>query len=105
MAEYQRARELGLFGPDARCPGDRDGPYAALAMVRDTDRGAVDRHRSRAMDQRGVQARVTYSIEPPAGRGNEISGFKAFLGSMPGLVTCLAAAAAGIYLFVFHLAH
>ena len=34
-----------------------------------------------------------------------MSGFKAFLGSTPGLVTCLAAAAAGIYLFVFHLAH
>ena len=34
-----------------------------------------------------------------------MSGFKAFLGSTPGLVTCLAAAAVGIYLFVFHLAH
>ena len=34
-----------------------------------------------------------------------MSGFKAFLGSTAGLFTCLAAAAAGIYLLVFHLAH
>ena len=37
-------------------PGDRDGSYSALAMVRDTDRGAVDRHRSGALDRSGIQS-------------------------------------------------
>jgi len=30
---------------------------------------------------------------------------RSFLGSMAGLITCLVAAALGIYLLVFHLAH
>ena len=34
-----------------------------------------------------------------------MSGFKAFLGSTPGLLTCLVAAALGIYLLAFHLTH
>ena len=33
MAEHQRARELGLLGPDAGCARDRDGSGTADAMV------------------------------------------------------------------------
>jgi multisubunit Na+/H+ antiporter MnhG subunit len=34
-----------------------------------------------------------------------MSQIKSFLGSTAGLITCLAAAALGIYLLIFHLAH
>jgi hypothetical protein len=34
-----------------------------------------------------------------------MSGHKVFLGSTVGLLTCLVAAALGIYLLVFHLTH